>query len=129
MEKKRKKKKLMKKKRQYIQAGTHNFKADGVLLYPDYTLPGYMALFRHYDGTLDLGSYFLPGGAAKESDIAEIYATKVRIDPFISRALGKNFVPLERVKVASLRLGGVKQVRKKGKEDRKHLIVIIVLFG
>ena len=26
--------------RQYIKAGTHNFKADGVLLYPEYTLPG-----------------------------------------------------------------------------------------
>jgi menaquinone-9 beta-reductase len=26
--------------RQYIKGGTHNFKADGVLLYPEYTLPG-----------------------------------------------------------------------------------------
>ncbi|KAH9260384.1 hypothetical protein BASA81_001554 [Batrachochytrium salamandrivorans] len=95
--------------RQYIKGGTHNFKADGVLLYPEYTLPGYMALFRHYDGSIDLGAYLLPGGVAGEEDIADIYANKIRTDPFISRALGPKWEPLERVKVASLRLGGVAQ--------------------
>jgi flavin-dependent dehydrogenase len=100
--------------RQYIQGGTHNFKADGVLLYPEYTLPGYMALFRHYDDSIDLGAYLLPGGAATDEDIADIYENKITTDPFISRALGPNWKPLERVKVASLRLGGVPQVRGPG---------------
>jgi len=95
--------------RQYVKAGTHNFKADGVLLYPEYTLPGYMALFRHFDDTIDLGAYLLPGGAAKESDIPRIYSELIATDPFISRALGPKWEPLERVKVASLRLGGVDQ--------------------
>ena len=93
--------------RQYIKGGTHNFKADGVLLYPEYTLPGYVALFRHYDDSIDVGAYLLPGGTAKEEDIAQIYEEKIKTDPFVSRALGEHAVPLERVKVASLRLGGV----------------------
>ncbi|MGB5520973.1 MAG: FAD-dependent oxidoreductase, partial [Polyangiales bacterium] len=33
--------------RQYIKGGTHQFSSDGVLLYPRYVLPGYVALFRH----------------------------------------------------------------------------------
>lgn len=93
--------------RRYVKAGTHNFKADGVLLYPDYTLPGYVALFRHYDDTIDLGLYLLPGGAAKDSDLAEIYETKLLKDPFVARALGPRAEFAERLKVASLRLGGV----------------------
>jgi sulfite reductase alpha subunit-like flavoprotein/flavin-dependent dehydrogenase len=95
--------------RQYIQGGTHNFKADGVLLYPPYTVPGYMALFRHYDDSIDLGAYLLPGGPAKDEDIADIYSKTILTDPFVARALGPNWKPLERVKVASLRLGGVEQ--------------------
>ena len=95
--------------RQYVKGGTHNFKADGVLLYPEYTLPGYMALFRHFDDSIDLGAYLLPGGAATESDLPKIYSDNIKTDPFISRELGPNWEPLERVKVASLRLGGVDQ--------------------
>jgi len=68
-----------------------------------------MAIFRHYDNSIDLGSYFIPGGAVKEEDIADVYETKIRNDPFISRALGPHWEPLERVKVASIRLGGVRQ--------------------
>lgn len=92
--------------RRYVKGGTHNFKADGVLLYPEYTLPGYAALFRHYDDSIDLGAYFLPGGNVKEEDVADIYEKKLMTDPFVSRALGPNFEFAERLKVASLRLGG-----------------------
>jgi len=95
--------------RRYIKPGTHNFKADGVLLYPDYTLPGYAALFRHYDDSIDLGLYLLPNGAAKDSDLECIYSNKLMTDPFVSRALGPNVEFEERLKVGSLRLGGVEK--------------------
>jgi len=95
--------------RRYVKPGTHNFKADGVLLYPNYTLPGYVALFRHFDDSVDLGLYLLPGGVAKDSDLLEIYEKKLLRDPFVARALGPKAEFAERLKVASLRLGGVER--------------------
>ena len=51
----------------------------------------------------------LPGGTAKDEDIHEIYEKRIMSDPFVSRALGPNVEYAERLKCASLRLGGVKQ--------------------
>jgi len=93
--------------RQYVQGGTHNYKSGGVLLFPKYILPGYVALFRHYDDSIDLGCYIIPGGAAQPEEVLEIYDEKIKKDPFVMRVLGPNPVYLERVKTASLRMGGV----------------------
>lgn len=92
--------------RQYVKGGTHNFKAGGVLLFPEYILPGYVALFRHYNDDIDLGAYIIPGGAAKVEDAARIYEDKILNDPFIQRVLGPRVEFLEPVRTASLRMGG-----------------------
>jgi menaquinone-9 beta-reductase len=40
----------------YVKAGTHNWKeADGVMIFNKSTLPGYSALFRHYNDDMYLG--------------------------------------------------------------------------
>jgi menaquinone-9 beta-reductase len=93
--------------RQYIKGGTHNFKSGGVLFYPTYVLPGYVALFRHYNDDLDLGCYAIPGGALGKDGLADLYARAISRDPFIQRALGPRPEFLERVRIAPLRLGGV----------------------
>ncbi len=92
--------------RQYIRGGTHNFKSGGVLFYPKYILPGYIALFRHYNDDLDVGSYVIPGGAITNDRLLEVYENEVRRDPFIQRALGPRAEPMERVRIAPIRLGG-----------------------
>ncbi|MBP9713075.1 MAG: flavodoxin domain-containing protein [Sterolibacterium sp.] len=93
--------------RQYVKGGTHNFKAGGVLLFPEYVLPGYVALFRHYNDDIDLGAYIIPGGAARVEDAARIYEDRIYNDPFIQRVLGPKVEFLEPVRTASLRMGGV----------------------
>ena len=92
--------------RQYVRGGTHNFKSGGVLLYPEYILPGYVALFRHYDDVIDLGAYVIPGGALAPEELLEVYRSRIMHDPFIQRVLGPGAEFLERVRVASLRTGG-----------------------
>jgi sulfite reductase (NADPH) flavoprotein alpha-component len=95
--------------RQYVKGGTHNFKSGGVLFYPKYVLPGYVALFRHYDDDIDLGCYAIPGGAVSPDHLVDLYENQIRNDPFIQRALGPRVEFRERLRVASLRLGGVQR--------------------
>ncbi|MEO0323857.1 MAG: geranylgeranyl reductase family protein [Myxococcota bacterium] len=92
--------------RQYIKGGTHHFTSDGVLLYPDYVLPGYVAFFRHPNDDIDLGCYALPGGRVPASGLKELIRTKVAADPFVREVLGDGAEPLERPGMAPLRLGG-----------------------
>lgn len=92
--------------RQYVKGGTHNYRAGGVLLFPEYILPGYVALFRHYNDDIDLGAYIIPGGAAGIEEAASIYETRILKDPFIQRVLGPDVEFLEPVRTASLRMGG-----------------------
>ncbi|MEM1418804.1 MAG: geranylgeranyl reductase family protein [Myxococcota bacterium] len=92
--------------RQYIKGGTHRFTSDGVLLYPEYVLPGYVAFFRHANGDIDLGCYALPGGRVPMSGLKEVLQTKVAADPFVREVLGDAAEPLERPGMAPLRLGG-----------------------
>ena len=43
-------------------AGTHKWtEADGVMIFNKSVLPGYSALFRHYNDDVYLGTYILPG--------------------------------------------------------------------
>ncbi len=93
--------------RRYVAAGTHRFRADGVLLYPTYVLPGYVALFRHHDDVLDVGSYLIPGGAADPAELRRLYAERIEHDPFVRAALGPGAEFLEPLRIGPLRLGGV----------------------
>lgn len=104
--------------RQYIKGGTHNFTSDGVLLYPPYVLPGYVAFFRHSNDDIDLGCYLLPGGRVPASGLKNMLQTKVATDPYVREALGDHAEPLERPGMAPLRLGG---------ERRSHGERLIVL--
>ena len=93
--------------RRYVKGGTHNFSADGVLLYPSYILPGYIALFRHYNDDIDLGSYVIPGGATSGKNLQRVYEERVERDPFVRSVLGPDAEYLEPLRIAPLRLGGV----------------------
>jgi geranylgeranyl reductase family protein len=92
--------------RQYIKGGTHNFTSDGVLLYPPYVLPGYVALFRHTNDDIDLGCYVLPGGRVPLTELKSVLSTEVANDPFVREVLGDHAEPLEPPALAPLRLGG-----------------------
>jgi geranylgeranyl reductase family protein len=92
--------------RQYVRGGTHNFKSGGVLFYPKYILPGYVAMFRHYDDSVDLGCYVIPGGAVTAGRLRQLYETEIRTDPFVRRALGPRAEFAEPVRIAPIRLGG-----------------------
>lgn len=93
--------------RQYVKGGTHNFKSDGILLYPTFIAPGYVALYRHHDDDIDLGTYLVPGGPVTAERFAEVYETQVLNDPYIRQALGPRAEFRERVHVGVLRTGGV----------------------
>ncbi len=92
--------------RQYIKGGTHCFSSDGVLLYPHYVLPGYVALFRHSNGDIDLGCYLLPGGRVPLTKLKSLLQTEVASDPYVRAALGEHAEPLEPPGLSPLRLGG-----------------------
>ena len=92
--------------RQYIKGGTHCFSSDGVLLYPHYVLPGYVALFRHSNGDIDLGCYLLPGGRVPLTKLKSLLRTEVASDPYVRAALGERAEPLEPPGLSPLRLGG-----------------------
>ncbi len=95
--------------RQYIKGGTHNFTSDGVLLYPPYVLPGYVALFRHSNDDIDLGCYLLPGGSVPLTQLKSLLSTEVAKDPYVREVLGDHAEPLERPGLSPLRLGGEPQ--------------------
>lgn len=92
--------------RQYIKGGTHNFVSDGVLLYPPYVIPGYVAFFRHHNGDIDLGCYVLPGGQTPPTRLKQLLQTEVSRDPFVRAVLGESAEPLEPPGISPLRLGG-----------------------
>jgi geranylgeranyl reductase family protein len=92
--------------RQYIKGGTHRFISDGVLLYPRYIIPGYVALFRHANGDIDLGCYVLPGGKTPPTQLKSLLRSEVSRDPFVQEVLGANAEPLEPPGISPLRLGG-----------------------
>jgi geranylgeranyl reductase family protein len=96
--------------RQYIKAGTHNFgNMDGVCFYPRALLPGYAAIFAEADGDVNYLCYIIPGGQMGEKDLASVHEDLAKNDPNISKLLGPNYEPRERMKGASLRLGGIEK--------------------
>lgn len=96
--------------RAFVEGGSHNTNFDGVCFYPRWSLPGYAAIFRHPNDELGFCYYLVPCGkegcgSVKESDLKRLHEEAITKDPFISQALGPN-PKLERMKVASLRVGG-----------------------
>ncbi|XP_048251963.1 conditioned medium factor receptor 1-like [Haliotis rufescens] len=94
--------------RSYVEGGTHKFKADGVIFYNKTLLPGYSALFRHPNDVLNYCCYIIPGNPeVKGEDLAHWHEWLKTNDPNIKRALGPDH-KIERMKAASLRIGGEK---------------------
>lgn len=92
----------------YIKAGTHAFKDDGIVFYPEYLLPGYAALFKEADDDLVFCCYIIPGGTAVSSDLKELHhRTLNEYGPVVS-AIGPD-AEIEKMNSATLRLGGEKR--------------------
>lgn len=76
----------------YIRSGTHNWtSADGVMIFTRSVLPGYSALFRHYNGDVYFGTYILPGGRATATAIAPFEAEAFTEHPYIKAAVGDHY--------------------------------------
>ena len=69
-------------------------------------LPGYVALFRHSNGDIDLGCYLLPGSRVPLTKLKSLLQTEVASDPYVRAALGDHAEPLEPPGLSPLRLGG-----------------------
>ncbi|XP_035689996.1 conditioned medium factor receptor 1-like [Branchiostoma floridae] len=92
--------------RAYVESGTHKFKADGCIFYHRDMLPGYSALFRHPNNELNYCVYLIPGNPkVTNDDLPYWHNFLMKQDPNISKSLGPG-AKLERMKAASLRLGG-----------------------
>lgn len=81
--------------------------ADGVMIFNKSTLPGYSALFRHYNDDMYLGTYILPGGKATSRSIAPFETEIMDKHPYVKDALGDKYSWNKKRTVAPLRLGGV----------------------
>jgi len=71
-------------------------------------LPGYSALFRHFDSTVYLGTYILPGGKATSRSIKDFEEELIVQHPYVNSALGSYKVHEKRI-VAPIRCGGVQK--------------------
>jgi len=92
--------------RAYI-TGTHKFKFDGVIFYPPKLLPGYCAILRHAKDELGFCTYIIPGGPAKNDDLSKLHEDILTKDPHVSTALSGPDLKIERMRSATLRLGGI----------------------
>jgi geranylgeranyl reductase family protein len=92
--------------RAYIEAGTCEFAADGVLFYPPSLVPGYCSVFREADGSFSYCCYVLPGGQTRLTDLKARHHEMLASDPHLRAALGPA-PKLDRMRAAPLRVGGV----------------------
>ena len=103
--------------RAYVDAGTADFPADGVMYYPLELLPGYFVILREAGGHLNLCCYLIPGGSPKLTDLKKMHDEMIQNHPDIRTALGPR-AKIERMVAAPLRLGGV------AKSYSDHFLVI-----
>jgi len=104
--------------RAYVEGGTHNFKADGVVFYNQGLLPGYAALFRHPNDELNFCTYIIPGNPKVTNDDLKYWHDYLMTkDPQVSKALGTKY-KIEPMKAGSLRLGGI------DKSFSKQLLIV-----
>lgn len=93
--------------RAYVKAGTHNYAADGTVIYNRSLLPGYMAIFREVNDELNYCCYIIPGNPqVRNDDLSRLHHSLMKEDFYLSRALGPK-ADLEPMKAGSLRLGGI----------------------
>ncbi len=92
----------------YIKAGTHQYKDDGVCLYTQDIVPGYLALFKEADGDVVFCCYIIPGGRYKAEDLQHVHQLFLTGEPYVAEALGPK-TKVEPMKSGPLRLGGVKK--------------------
>jgi geranylgeranyl reductase family protein len=92
----------------YIKAGTHQYKDDGVILYTQDIVPGYLALFKEADGDVVFCCYIIPGGRYKSEDLQHVHQLFLTGEPYVAEALGPK-AKVEPMKSGPLRLGGVKK--------------------
>uniref|UniRef100_A0A6A7G5B6 Geranylgeranyl reductase n=1 Tax=Hirondellea gigas TaxID=1518452 RepID=A0A6A7G5B6_9CRUS len=93
--------------RHYIESDTHDCTDDGVMFYTPSVLPGYSAIFRHYNNDLYLGTYLLPGSKVEHRHLSRLEAEIVTSYDPVRKALGKSFKWKDLMKTAPLRIGGV----------------------
>mmetsp|Transcript_26159 Transcript_26159/g.73174 ORF Transcript_26159/g.73174 Transcript_26159/m.73174 type:complete len:502 (+) Transcript_26159:141-1646(+) len=85
-----------------------DFDADGVMFFSASLLPGYSAIFKHYNGDIYLGTYILPGGDATSRWIKPFEDRFVRSYEYVRRALGgEERKYRETKKTAPIRTGGI----------------------
>jgi len=94
--------------RNYIDANTANFDADGVVYYPPELLPGYCAVFREAEGLMNYCCYIIPGGNCAVSDLKRMHFWTLKNYGHIRKAVGPA-VAVERMQAAPLRLGGIQR--------------------
>ncbi len=88
----------------YIEAGTHNYKQDGVVYYPPELIPGYVSLFREGDDSVSYCCYIIPGGSCTSKDLNRMhYEILENYQPVVD-ALGPN-AKIESIKAAPIRCG------------------------
>jgi flavin-dependent dehydrogenase len=102
--------------RAYVKDNTL-FNADGLIFYPKRLLPGYCAIIREAGNELNFCTYIIPGGEATNDDLPRLHDEIMKYDPYVSKLLGPN-PNIERMKSASLRLGGIP------KSYDHHLLII-----
>ena len=77
----------------YVQGGTHEFThAVGVMFFNRSMLPGYSAIFRHYNDDMYLGTYILPGGKATSRCLMPFEKELVERHPYVRRAFGNKSI-------------------------------------
>jgi flavin-dependent dehydrogenase len=102
--------------RAYIKGNTL-FKWDGVVFYPPKLLPGYCAIIREANDELNFACYIIPGGPTMNEDLHAMHHEILEKYPYVAKVLGPN-PDIERMKAASLRLGGIP------KSYANHLLII-----
>jgi len=103
---------------QYISGETHQFDADGVMYFNSSVLPGYSALFKHYNGDMYLGTYILPGGKATSRVIPGFESDLIQSHPDVSKAFGNAYRWAVTPKTAPIRIGGIE------KSYGDHLLIV-----
>eukprot|EP01065_Artemidia_motanka_P025549 TRINITY_DN30536_c0_g1_i1.p1 TRINITY_DN30536_c0_g1~~TRINITY_DN30536_c0_g1_i1.p1 ORF type:complete len:498 (+),score=155.19 TRINITY_DN30536_c0_g1_i1:80-1495(+) len=106
--------------RQYFAAGTHDVKADGVLYYPEYIVPGYHAIYKNPNGEAGLGTYLFSDigrNGIRERDLLNAHKHALENDPHITAAIPSDAIESDPIRIAPIR---TKTIRSYG----DHLLLV-----
>eukprot|EP01116_Phalansterium_solitarium_P009164 TRINITY_DN2319_c0_g2_i1.p1 TRINITY_DN2319_c0_g2~~TRINITY_DN2319_c0_g2_i1.p1 ORF type:complete len:503 (+),score=159.03 TRINITY_DN2319_c0_g2_i1:54-1511(+) len=87
--------------------GRHPFDADGIMYYNKSLLPGYSALFKHYNDDIYVGTYILPGGLATSRVLPAFEKNLVGEYPPVADKLPEDYEWRDGRTTAPIRIGGV----------------------